>query len=336
MVGSVKESASVFVGNLPFEATQEDISGLLSKAGHVVNVKIQTYPNGKPKGWGLVEFSSIAEAKKAIADLNRGEILGRKIHVHNDRSEAEKLEGPSIFVSNLAYTITDESLYEEFAELKPIDAHVKTTRSGKSRGFGIVKFSDADAMNNAVGSFDGKEIAGRTVKVRVDQGREKTESTERRRPQPSNRVRDEEKTDSTTKKSTRGGGRGGRRGGRGRGGEGRGAPRTDRPKREEGERERKPRQPREEPKERAPSTNTEGKRVFIGNLPWQTEEEQLRTFFTPFGNIEEITVAKTETGRAKGWGLVTFDNAETANKAVEKLNKTDFEGRSVYVKVDRK
>jgi len=92
MVGSVKESASVFVGNLPFEATQEDISALLSKAGHVVNVKIQTYSNGKPKGWGLVEFSSIAEAKKAIAELNRGDILGRKIHVHNDRSTQRNLK----------------------------------------------------------------------------------------------------------------------------------------------------------------------------------------------------------------------------------------------------
>jgi len=212
--------------------------------------------------------------------------------------------------------------------LNPIDAHVKTTRSGKSRGFGIVKFSDAEAVATAVARFDNTDMSGRTVKVRIDQGREKTEATDRRRPQPSNRTRDEEKTGDNGKSS-----RGGRGGRRGRGAKAGNVTRTERPKKEEGE--RKPRQPREE-KERAPSTNTEGKRVFIGNLPWTTEVDALRTFFTPFGKIEEISVAKTDTGRSKGWGLVTFDSAATANNAVEKLNKTDFEGRNVYVKVDRK
>lgn len=74
------------------------------------------------------------------------------------------------------------------------------------------------------------------------------------------------------------------------------------------------------------------KKLFIGNLDWGTTEEQLNELFSQHGEVEEAVIIKDKfSGRSKGFGFVTFQNDEEADKAVEALNEYEFLGRKLTV-----
>ncbi len=74
------------------------------------------------------------------------------------------------------------------------------------------------------------------------------------------------------------------------------------------------------------------KKVFIGSLSWNVSEEELGNFCAQVGDVEEAKViTDRETGRAKGFGFVTFKNPEDAQKAVEVLDGQELDGRSIRV-----
>ncbi len=61
----------LYVGNISYNATEDEMRELFSKCGEVLSVKIITDPHtGRAKGFGFVEMASEADAKKAIAELN--------------------------------------------------------------------------------------------------------------------------------------------------------------------------------------------------------------------------------------------------------------------------
>lgn len=73
-------------------------------------------------------------------------------------------------------------------------------------------------------------------------------------------------------------------------------------------------------------------KLFVGNLPFSTTEDQLRELFGKFGNIESIVVIKDKfTGRSRGIGFVTFSNVQEAEAAVAELHDKDFNGRPMIV-----
>ena len=73
-------------------------------------------------------------------------------------------------------------------------------------------------------------------------------------------------------------------------------------------------------------------KVYVGNLPFSIDDEKLREIFSAFGDIEEVQVIKDKvSGRSKGFGFVTFANKEDAEKAIEKLNDKEVEGRNLKV-----
>ncbi|MCB0340928.1 MAG: RNA-binding protein [Pseudobdellovibrionaceae bacterium] len=76
-----------------------------------------------------------------------------------------------------------------------------------------------------------------------------------------------------------------------------------------------------------------GKRIYVGNLPYSTDGEELKTLFN--GKVGEVKSAQVivdkVTGRSKGFGFVEMQVAEDAEKAVEALNGIDFNGRSLNV-----
>lgn len=73
-------------------------------------------------------------------------------------------------------------------------------------------------------------------------------------------------------------------------------------------------------------------KVFVGSLSWNTREEDLRDFFSQIGEIQEVKiVTDRETGRARGFGFVTFTNPEDANTAVERLDGSELDGRTLKV-----
>jgi RNA recognition motif-containing protein len=76
-----------------------------------------------------------------------------------------------------------------------------------------------------------------------------------------------------------------------------------------------------------------GKRLYVGNIPYQTSEEQLRTLFEgQGGEVQEVKiVTDRDTGRPRGFAFVELATDAQAEAAVGKLNGTSFGGRPLTV-----
>merc|ERR1712048_1533383 len=77
-----KARRSVFVGNIPYEATEETLYGIFGEVGPVKGLRLVTdKETGKPKGYGFIEYNDPATAQSAIRNLAGREIHGRNLRV---------------------------------------------------------------------------------------------------------------------------------------------------------------------------------------------------------------------------------------------------------------
>ena len=73
------------------------------------------------------------------------------------------------------------------------------------------------------------------------------------------------------------------------------------------------------------------KKLYVGNLPFQTTEEDLSDIFSQAGNVESVRIiTDRDTGRSRGFGFVEMGD-EDADKAIEQLNGTEMGGRPLTV-----
>lgn len=87
--------AKLFVGNLSFQATEEDLRELFQQAGTVESVRIVTDQfTGRPRGFGFVEMSTKEEASKAIEMLNGRLFRDRNLVVDEARPQPQRGSGP--------------------------------------------------------------------------------------------------------------------------------------------------------------------------------------------------------------------------------------------------
>lgn len=81
----------IYVGNLPYTASNEDLSTVFSDFGNVESAKIITdRDTGRSKGFGFVEMSSDDEAEQAIEALNGKDFQGRNITVNEAKPQAPR------------------------------------------------------------------------------------------------------------------------------------------------------------------------------------------------------------------------------------------------------
>jgi len=74
------------------------------------------------------------------------------------------------------------------------------------------------------------------------------------------------------------------------------------------------------------------KKLFVGGLSWNTDDDLLKEKFEEYGSVSEAKViTDRETGRSRGFGFVTFSNDTDAEDAVSGLDGTQFDGRSIKV-----
>lgn len=74
------------------------------------------------------------------------------------------------------------------------------------------------------------------------------------------------------------------------------------------------------------------RKLFVGGLPWGTNDEGLMKAFEEFGEIEEANVVcERDTGRSRGFGFVTFVSPEDARAAQTAMHEQEIEGRQVRV-----
>ena len=74
------------------------------------------------------------------------------------------------------------------------------------------------------------------------------------------------------------------------------------------------------------------KNIYVGNLSYSVGNDDLESIFTQFGNVSRAQVIQhRDTGRSKGFGFVEMDDEDAAEKAIEELDGSDFEGRNLTV-----
>jgi RNA recognition motif-containing protein len=76
------------------------------------------------------------------------------------------------------------------------------------------------------------------------------------------------------------------------------------------------------------------KKLFVGSLSWNTDDRGLREAFAAHGEVSEaVVISDRDTGRSRGFGFVTFEDDDAADKAVAALNGTELDGRTIRVDV---
>jgi RNA recognition motif-containing protein len=77
-------------------------------------------------------------------------------------------------------------------------------------------------------------------------------------------------------------------------------------------------------------------KLFVGNLSYQTRENDLREYFSQAGSVTAINLMLDKfTGKSRGFAFVEFASSAEAAKAVEMFHHKDFQGRSLTVNVAR-
>ena len=74
------------------------------------------------------------------------------------------------------------------------------------------------------------------------------------------------------------------------------------------------------------------KKLYVGNLPYNTSDDDLRQLFATYGEVVSSSVIIDRmTNRSKGFGFIEMTNNDEALKAIEELNETNFNGRNIRV-----
>lgn len=63
------------------------------------------------------------------------------------------------------------------------------------------------------------------------------------------------------------------------------------------------------------------RKVFVGSLSYNTDEEALQNFFSDCGEISKIDLFRDQNGKSKGWAYITFMETEGAENAKKKMNR---------------
>ncbi len=75
------------------------------------------------------------------------------------------------------------------------------------------------------------------------------------------------------------------------------------------------------------------KKLFVGGLSFGTTEEKLMEDFSRAGKLLSAVIIKDRaTGRSKGFGFIEYEDAESANQAIEMYNNQEYDGRTIVVK----
>eukprot|EP01039_Chlorochromonas_danica_P001509 gene1509-1644_t len=178
---------SVYVSGLPWSTTDAELATYFGRAGKVVKATIlKKTRRGKvvSVGCGVVEYSNVAEAARAIAQFDGTELGGRSISCREDRKvqedSSDELERSPIdakagrvlvpnkvFVKSLSWDTTDASLLQFFSQAgRVLTAAVKMNARGRSTGSGVVEFADVNSATNAIVLLNERELDGRKISVK--------------------------------------------------------------------------------------------------------------------------------------------------------------------------
>mmetsp|Transcript_12350 Transcript_12350/g.30271 ORF Transcript_12350/g.30271 Transcript_12350/m.30271 type:complete len:396 (-) Transcript_12350:330-1517(-) len=164
------QDATVYVGNLDPQVTEELVWELFTQMGPVVNVYLpKDRVTNAHQGYGFVEFRSEEDADYAIKLLQMVKVYQKPIRVNKAAQDKRQLEvGANLFIGNLDPDVDEKLLYDTFSAFGVIVTTPKIMRdpeTGNSRGFGFVSFDCFEASDAAIEALHGQFLCGRQISV---------------------------------------------------------------------------------------------------------------------------------------------------------------------------
>lgn len=161
------KSTSLYVGNLAFECSWQDLKDHMRTVGLVEQANILSTEDGRSKGCGIVTYQKPQDAQRAIRELQNTILHGRPIFVREDR---EQQSYPlQLFVGNLSYDTNWRDLKDHFRQCGEVErAEVMEGPDGRKRGYGTVRYYRSRDAQNAIKRLNGVDFMGRRLEVRVD------------------------------------------------------------------------------------------------------------------------------------------------------------------------
>ena len=169
----------VFVSNLDFSATEQQIREFFSISGSVEELRLIKNYAGKSKGFAYVHFSSVSEAKHALS-RDKELLSGRPAYISKNEPDKKasgsghqfqystELEKNKLFVKNLPLTTTKSEiakLFSAYGDLK--DVRLITYRNGHSKGMAYVEYCSESNASKALLKTDNLKIEDNLISVAI-------------------------------------------------------------------------------------------------------------------------------------------------------------------------
>ncbi|KAF3452545.1 hypothetical protein FNV43_RR02978 [Rhamnella rubrinervis] len=173
---TVEEVRTLWIGDLQYWVDENYLNTCFAHTGEVISIKIiRNKITGQPEGYGFVEFVSHAAAERILQTYNGTQMPGTEqtfrlnwasFGIGERRPDA----GPehSIFVGDLAPDVTDYLLQETFRAQYPSVRGAKVVtdpNTGRTKGYGFVKFSDETERNRAMTEMNGVYCSTRPMRI---------------------------------------------------------------------------------------------------------------------------------------------------------------------------
>lgn len=167
---------SLFVRNLSWSVTEQELQSLFESVGGVKDVSIpQDRATGRPRGFAFVTMDSVESATQAIQQLNDTALGDRNIVVDyqdpnksGGRKPNNVSEGSGLFLKGLPYNADEASLGDWLSTAgNVLNVSIPTDReTGDVRGFAFIDMASTDDAANVISQLNGQAYNGQTLQIR--------------------------------------------------------------------------------------------------------------------------------------------------------------------------
>ena len=167
-----KKQRTVFLSNLGFSVTEDDLRDFVSSTGPVIDVRLVKKPTGQSKGYAFVEFDNTQTAQEALKRDNEF-LNGRPVYISEcDPSKKREfkydtgLEKNKLFIGNLDPGVTRAELIECFSKFGKVrEARIPVKRSGEPKGIAFLEYEDEVSAASAIVRADNMTLKTKAIKV---------------------------------------------------------------------------------------------------------------------------------------------------------------------------
>uniref|UniRef100_A0A5F8A904 RNA-binding protein 28 n=1 Tax=Macaca mulatta TaxID=9544 RepID=A0A5F8A904_MACMU len=286
------KKARLIIRNLSFKCSEEDLKTVFAQFGAILEVNIPRKPDGKMRGFAFVQFKNLLEAGKALRGMNMKEIKGRTVAV--DWAVAKDKYKDTQSVSALGEEKSHESKHQESVKKKGREE--EDVEEEENDDDDEEEEEEEDEVDDDEDEDEEEEIIESKVTKPVQIQKR---AFKRAAPAKSSEDHSEEDSDLEESDSI---------------GDGEELAQSDTSTEEQ---EDKAVQVSNKKKRKLPSDVNEGKTVFIRNLSFDSEEEELGELLQQFGELKYVRIVlHPDTEHSKGCAFAQFMTQEAAQKCL--------------------